>query len=257
MTDWSPPDLTTAPHSNSSDQNAVSKKAVGLAFGIWRDYAQYIGLFVAAIGFAYFLRILELADESRTSLAANGRALDLFTSSEEAFSFGIIVLVCWLLHMRRRLKKGVIRRFPLRWKRLIVGVFIPILLPIYWAQDIEQLSQVPRNSPAAADEIRSKGRTRNGYFWIFMFLTYANVSDKLGMANLGVDYVTVGPAGIDDPLRYALKFIDPLLITTNLDKYSKFIWPACLGGSLLIIAFGLSTWWFMRKITKQINAGYQ
>jgi hypothetical protein len=257
MTDWSPPDPTTTSRLNSSDPTTVSKKSIGFAFRIWRDFTQYIGLFVAAIGFAYFLHILQLADESRTSLAANSRALDLFTSSEEALYFGVTVLVCWLLHMRRRLKKGVIKRFPLRWKRLIVGIFIPIILPIYWAQDIEQLSQIPRNLMASVDEIRSKNRTRNGYLWIFMFLMYANVSDKLGMANLGVDYVTVGPAGIDDPLRYALKFIDPSLITTNLDKYSKFIWPACLGGSLLVMAFGLSTWWFMRKITMQIKAGYQ
>ena len=81
-----------------------------------------------------------------------------------------------------------------------------------------------------------------------------NITSKLSDAKLGIDYVTVGPAGMDDPLRYALKYIDPSLITTNLDKYAEYIWPACLGGSALTVLFGIATWYFLGKVSDQIRS---
>jgi|LakMenEpi03Aug12_release.lakeMendotaPanAssembly.Ray.scaffolds.fasta_scaffold71597_4 hypothetical protein len=251
MTDWSPPDPRTiaSPISSTAGKDEKSNSL----FLFWQNKIKYIGLVVAVIGSVDFYRLLELRDESRTSLAANSRALEIFDASSIAGGLAWVLTIFWLLHMRRRLKRGVIKRFPFNWKRGVVGYFLFGIQPIYWAQDIEQLAQVPRRYPASSFKIRSMKRSRNGYIWFILSMILTQITSKLDYAKLGIDYVTVGPAGMDDPLRYALKYIDPSLITTKLDQYSEIIWPACLGGSALTVLFGIATWYFLGKVSDQIR----
>ena len=251
MTDWSPPDPSTIASPISSTAGKDEKSSSLFLF--WQNKIKYIGLVVAVIGSVDFLRQLELRNESRTSLAANNRALEIFDASSTAVGFAFALTLIWLLHMRRRLKRGVIKRFPFNWKRGVVGILLLGIQPIYWAQDIEQLVQVPRLHPASPVQIRSMKRSRNGYFWFVLLAIFIQISGNLDYAKIGIDYVTVGPAGMDDPLRYALKYIDPSLITTKLDQYSEIIWPVCLGGSALTFLFGIATWYFLGKVSDQIR----
>lgn len=251
MTDWSPPDPSTIASPISSTAGKDEKSSSLFLF--WQNKIKYIGLVVAVIGSVDFLRQLELRNESRTSLAANNRALEIFDASSTAVGFAFALTLIWLLHMRRRLKRGVIKRFPFNWKRGVVGILLLGIQPIYWAQDIEQLVQVPRLHPASPVQIRSMKRSRNGYFWFVLLAIFIQISSNLDYAKIGIDYVTVGPAGMDDPLRYALKYIDPSLITTKLDQYSEIIWPVCLGGSALTFLFGIATWYFLGKVSDQIR----
>lgn len=250
MTDWSPPDRGTiaSPIGSTADKD---EKGSSL-FLLWQNNIRYIGLIVAIIGSIDFFRLLAFRNESRTSLAANSRALEIFEASNIAVAWALVLTIFWLLHMRRRLKRGVIKRFPLNWKRAVVGILLGIQ-PVYWAQDIEQLVQVTRRHPASSVQIRSMKRSRNGYFWFVFLAIFIQISSKLDYAKLGIDYVTVGPSGIDDPLRYALKYVDPSLITTKLDQYSEIIWPACLAGSALTVLFGIATWHFLGKVSDQIR----
>ena len=251
MTDWSPPDPSTivSPIGSSAGKDEKSSSL----FLFWQNKIKYIGLVVAVIGLVDFFRLLDLRNESRTSLAANSRALEIFDASSSAGGLAWVLTIFWLLHMRRRLKRGVIKRFPFNWKRGVVGYFLFGIQPIYWAQDIEQLAQVPRRYPASSFKIRSMKRSRNGYIWFVLSMIFLEIGSNLGYAKLGIDYVTVGPAGMDDPLRYALKYIDPSLITTKLDQYSQIIWPACLGGSALTVLFGIATWHFLGIVSDQIR----
>jgi hypothetical protein len=252
MTDWSPPDPSTIASPISSTAGKDEKSSSLFLF--WQNKIKYIGLVVAIAGSVDFFRLLTLRDESRTSLAANSRALEIFDASSIAGGLAWALTIVWLLHMRRWLKRGVIKRFPLNWKRAVVGILLPGIQPIYWAQDIEQLVQVPRRCPASSVQIRSMKRSRNGYFWFVITIIFLQISGKLSDAKLGIDYVTVGPAGMDDPLRYALKYVDPSLITTKLDQYSEIIWPACLAGSALTVLFGIATWHFLGKVSDQIRS---
>jgi hypothetical protein len=251
MTDWSPPDPSTIAAA-SSDIASEEVKNSSL-FRFWQNNIRYVGLFVAFVGCVDLFRLLELQDESRTSLAANGRALEIIDASSSAVGFSFALTIIWLLHMRRRLKRGIIKRFPFNWKRGVIGILLLGIQPVYWSQDIEQLAQMRRDHPATSAQIRSMKRSRNGYLWFVLIALLIQITSNLDYAKLGIDYVTVGPAGIDDPLRYAFKYVDPSLITTNLDKYAEYIWPACLGASLLSVFFGIFTWRFLRKVTEQIK----
>ena len=251
MTDWSPPDPSTivSPISSSAGKDEKSSSL----FLFWQNKIKYIGLVVAVVGSVDFSRLLALRDESRTSLAANNRTLEIFDASNTAVGFAFALTLIWLLHMRRRLKRRVIKRFRFNWKRGVVGILLLGIQPIYWSQDIEQLVQMRRGHPATSVQIRSMKRSRNGYLWFALIAIFIQISSNLNYAKLGIDYVTVGPSGIDDPLRYALKYVDPSLITTNLDKYAEYIWPACLGGSALTVLFGITTWHFLGKVSDQIR----
>lgn len=251
MTDWSPPDPSTIADASSDTAGQVAK--ISFLFRLWQNNIRYIGLIVAIIGCVDLYRLFELQDESRTSLVANGRALEIIDASSTAVGFAFALALIWLLHMRRRLKRGVIKRFPFNWKRGVVGILLLGIQPVYWSQDIEQLAQMPRGYPATSVQIRSMKRSRNGYLWFVLIAILIQITANLDYAKLGIDYVTVGPSGIDDPLRYALKYVDPSLITTNLDKYAEYIWPACLGASLLSVFFGIATWRFLGKVTEQIK----
>lgn len=251
MTDWSPPDPSTS--ADPSIDSVTTRKTSTSFFLFWQNNLKFIGIFVAVIGCIDLYRLLELQDERRTSLAANSRALEIINASSGAVGFAFALTAIWLLHMRRHLKHGIIKRFQFNWKRGIVGILLFGVQALYWAQDIEQLSQMRQGVPASTDQIRKMKRSSNGYLWIVLLTILIHVMSNLDYAKLGIDYVTVGPAGIDDPLRYALKYVDPSVITTNLDKYSEFIWPACLGVGLLSVFFGIVTWRFLAKVTKQIK----
>ena len=251
MTDWSPPDRGTiaSPIGSTADKD---EKGSSL-FLLWQNNIRYIGLIVAIIGCVDLYRLFELQDESRTSLVADGRALEIIDASSTAVSFAFVLTLIWVLHMRRRLKHGIIKRFSFNWRRGLAGLFLPPIQFLYWTQDIEQLAQMPRNQPAKTFESRRMRRGRNGYLWFVLLFVSLQIGSNLYYAKLGIDYVTVGPSRIDDPLRYALKYVDPSLITTNLDKYAEYVWPACLGASVLSVFFGIATWHFLGKVTDQIR----
>lgn len=251
MTDWSPPDPNTIAAATSDTAGQVAK--ISFLFRFWQNNIRYIGLIVAIIGCVDLYRLFGLQNESRTSLVANGKALEIIDASSTAVSLAFVLTLIWVLHMRRRLKRGVIKRFSFNWRRGLAGLFLPPIQFLYWTQDIEQLAQMPRNQPAKTFEIRRMCRSRNGYLWFILLFVSLQIGSNLDYAKLGIDYVTVGPSGIDDPLRYALKYVDPSLITTNLDKYAEYIWPACLGASLLSVFFGIATWRFLGKVSEQIK----
>jgi hypothetical protein len=252
MTDWSPPDPSTL----AATSSGVSKEKVKgpSLFQFWQNNFKYIGLIVAIVGSVDFYRLLELQGESRTSLAANSRALEIIDASGTAVPFAVVLTLIWMLHMRRRLKTGIIKKFSFNWRRGLSGLFLPPIQFLFWTQDIEQLAQMPRNQPATTADIRRMRRSRNGYLWFILLFVFLQIRANLNYAKLGIDYVTVGPAGINDPLRYVLKYVDPTLITTNLDMYAEYIWPACVGTSFLSVFFGIVTWKFLGKVTELIKS---
>jgi hypothetical protein len=248
MSDWGPP----KPSEVHQFKGHAPSNLRSLGRRVWVRYFPLLCLIPIIVGVLTTIQLFSLMGDSRTSVVANRQAVELESHSSSALAFMLIATSIWLLILRRRLKKGVIKRFKLRWYRIFLGLYlIPFLY--FWARDIEQLLQVPRKKWLTTSEIRKQKTTLNGLSLTLMSVTTIYVSQQLNYAALGLDYVTVGTAGIDDPLRYLLKYIDPERITSSLDKYSSLIWPASLASSILSIAAGILLWRFTWKVTKTIS----
>lgn len=248
MSDWGPPEPSEV---RQFEEHAPSNSQ-SLGQRVWVRYFPLLCLIPIIVGVLTTIQLFSLISDPRTSVVANRQAIELESQSSSALAFLLVSSSIWLLILRRRLKKGVIKRFKLRWYRIFLGLFLTPFL-FFWARDIEQLLKVPREKSLASSEIRKQKATLNGLSLTLLSVTTIQVSQLLDYAALGLDYVTVGTAGIDDPLRYLLKYVDPEKITSSLDKYSSLIWPASVASSILSIAVGILLWRFTWKVSKAIS----
>jgi hypothetical protein len=188
--------------------------------------------------FALF-RILAKANEDRNSIAVNREILELVSSATGLLAPATIGMIVSLVVMRRKLKRGVIDRTGVQWKRIVLGIVLPIFYPSFLMTDIERLAQIPRSQQISKETLRSMKTSRLSIAWPVLFLLFAQVASPLNNALLGVVYVTEGTSSISDPTRYALKWVQPEVFTNALDKYLQYIWIASVGFCLLLIALSI------------------
>jgi len=100
------------------------------------------------------IEILGHTSESRTSITVNRDILQSLEPSSQVSALAIFGTLVSLLVMRRRLKRGVIRRLGVRWQRVIAGLAIPTLVPAFLLRDIDRLAQAPREQSVTRDDIR-------------------------------------------------------------------------------------------------------
>ena len=191
--------------------------------------------------FALFRTLLK-ANEDRNSIAVNRELLELVSPATELLAPAIIGMIVSLVVMRRKLKRGVIDRTGVQWKRVVLGIPLPIFYPSFLMTDIERLAQIPRGQQTSKEALRSIKTSRSSVAWPVLFLLFAQVASPLNNALLGVVYVTEGPSSISDPTRYALKWIQPEVFTNALDKYLQYIWLGSIGFCLLLIALSILSW---------------
>ena len=195
----------------------------------------------AFAAFALF-RILSKANEDRNSIAVNREILELVSSATGLLAPATIGMIVSLVVMRRKLKRGVIDRTGVQWKRVVLGIPLPYFYPSFLMTDIERLAQIPRSQQISKEALRSMKTSRSSIAWPVLFLLFAQVASPLNNALLGVVYVTEGTSSISDPKRYALKWIRPEVFTNALDKYLQYIWLGSIGFCLLLIALSSLSW---------------
>ena len=191
--------------------------------------------------FALFRTLLK-ANEDRNSIAVNRELLELVSPATGLLAPAIIGMIVSLVVMRRKLKRGVIDRTGVQWKRVVLGIPLPIFYPSFLMTDIERLAQIPRGQQTSKEALRSIKTSRSSVAWPVLFLLFVQVASPLNNALLGVVYVTEGTSTISDPKRYALKWIQPEVFTNALDKYLQYIWLGSIGFCLLLIALSILSW---------------
>ena len=205
-------------------------------------YLHHLWFFPGAFAAFALFRILAKANEDRNSIAVNREMLELVGSATGALAPAVIGMIVSLVVMRRKLKRGVIDRTGVQWKRVVLGIPLPIFYPSFLMTDIERLAQIPRGQQTSKEALRSIKTSRSSVAWPVLFLLFAQVASPLNNAFLGVVYVTEGPSSISDPTRYALKWIQPEVFTNALDKYLQYIWLGSIGFCLLLIALSILSW---------------
>lgn len=70
----------------------------------------YLWLIVGISAFMSLLRVVRQADQSRTSIVANRKILESLETVSGLESFALVGMLISLFVLRRRLKRGVIRR---------------------------------------------------------------------------------------------------------------------------------------------------
>ena len=187
-------------------------------------YLHHIWIATAVAGFIGLIDVIQYADAKRTSMSTNLTILASLDASGTWFAFSILFTFISAAIMRRRLKRGTIRRMGVRWQRVVAGLAIPFLVLSYLLRDIDRLSQAPRHHPSSKVEVRALRASKLAFIPAIALVVFAQVASPLDNAFLGLTYVTEGPAAIDDPARYVLKWLRPELFIDSLDKYSKYIW---------------------------------
>jgi hypothetical protein len=210
-------------------------------------FLHYLWFFPGAFAAFALFRILSKANEDRNSIAVNREILELVNSSTGLLAPAIIGMIVSLVVMRRKLKRGVIDRTGVQWKRVVLGIALPIFYPSFLMTDIERLAQIPRSQQISKETLRSMKTSHLSIAWPVLFLLFAQVASPLNNALLGVVYVTEGTSSISDPTRYALKWIQPEVFTNALDKYLQYIWLGSIGFCLLLIALSILSWNLINK----------
>ena len=213
-------------------------------------YLHHLWLIVGAITLYEFVQLIRLAGLNRTSLANNRRFLVTIETSNETSTLALFLTLTTLLILRRRLKRGVIRRLGVRWQRVVFGLAMPIAVPFFWMRDVERLANLPRSATVSKETVRTQTPKKSTLLWLLLIFSLAQVSSRLNRALLGINYVTEGTAVLDDPLRYALKWIEPAKITGALDEYSKYIWLGAVANCVVLAAFSVVSWLQLQRLTR-------
>ena len=242
---------TPEPESNPDTKylNSISIKAVKLRGYLHNCifYLHYLWMIPVCYALFSLIAILSKSGEDRNSILTNRAILQLVTSSDNSLIFPITAMIFSLIVMRRRLKRGLIDRLGISWKRVVLGITLPIFYPTFLMRDIDRLSQIPRDIQTTRDVVREYKPSKFATSWPILVGIYAQFASPLSNALIGITYVTEGPASIDDPTRYALKWIRPEVFTTALEKYSQYIWLASISFCFLLISLSLLSWKLMHK----------
>jgi hypothetical protein len=217
-------------------------------------YVHHVWLLTAALAVYELVQLADLSSLDRTSLANNQRFLEIIEDSYGVAVFGLVFMMISLYVWRRRLKRSVLRRLGARWQRIIFGLQVPFAVPFFWMRDVERLAKAPRDGTTTKQSLRTWRPTKTTYLWLLFVLAWARVSTPLDYAGLGITYVTEGTSALDDPLRYALKWIEPAKITGALDEYSKYIWLGCVANCAILVVFSLVSWQQMQRLSRLSKA---
>lgn len=213
-------------------------------------YLHYLWV-IAGISAAWaFVKILGRAGQDRTSLSTNREILESLDTASSMEALAIFAMLLSLFVLRRRLKRGVIKRLGIRWQRVLAGIVMPLLVPAYLMRDIDRLAAADRGVSRTPSEIREFQASKRSFLFPAMFALSAQLSSPLNNAFLGIIYVTEGPGVIDDPIRYLLKWISPDVFTTNLDKYSEYIWLGSLVYSALMTLISVIMWFLLNRTSR-------
>lgn len=219
----------------------------------FRQCVYYLHYFwvIAGISAAWaFVKILGRASQDRTSLSTNREILESLDTASSLEALAIFAMLLSLFVLRRRLKRGVIRRLGIRWQRVLAGVLTPFMFLAYLMRDIDRLAAADRGVGRSRSEIRKFRASKRSFLVPAMFVLIAQLSSPLNNALLGIVYVTEGPGAIDDLTRYLLKWISPDVFTTNLDKYSQYIWLGSLVYSALMTVISVIMWCLLNRTSR-------
>lgn len=219
----------------------------------FRQCVYYLHYFwvIAGISAAWaFVKILGRASRDRTSLSTNREILESLDTASSLEALAIFAMLLSLFVLRRRLKRGVIRRLGIRWQRVLAGVLTPFMFLAYLMRDIDRLAAADRGVGRSRSEIRKFRASKRSFLVPAMFVLIAQLSSPLNNALLGIVYVTEGPGAIDDLTRYLLKWISPDVFTTNLDKYSQYIWLGSLVYSALMTVISVIMWCLLNRTSR-------
>ncbi len=213
-------------------------------------FLHYLWILTGLIASATLIKLVAKADENRLSLVNNSETLEALETIQIAESFALFGMMIFLVSSRRKLKRGVIRRLGVRWQRVLLGAIIPIAIPMFLMRDIERLAQAPRNQSINKKSVRAIKVSRKSISWPVLVFLLAQIKSPLDNALLGITYVTKGTAAIDDPVRYALKWIKPEVFTDALDKYTKYIWVGSVGYCIMIILISVLSWLLLENYSR-------
>jgi hypothetical protein len=218
------------------------------------SYLHHVWLLTVAFAVYELVQLANLSSLDRTSLANNRRFLEIIEGSNGVAAFGLVFMMISLYIWRWRLKRSVLRRLGARWQRIIFGLLVPFAVPFFWMRDVERLAKAPPDGTATKQSLRTWRPTKTTYLWLLFVLALTQVSSPLDNAGLGITYVTEGTSALDDPLRYALKWIEPAKITGALDEYSKYIWLGCVANCAILVVFSLVSWQQMQRLSRLSKA---
>lgn len=213
-------------------------------------YLHHVWIATAVAGFLGLIDVIQYADADRTSVATNLEILASIETSDSWFALSVGFALLSAAIMRRRLKRGTIRRMGIRWQRVVAGLPIPFLVLSYLLRDIDRLSQAPRHRPLSKVEVRAFRASKLAFVPALALVIFAQVSSPLDKAFLGLTYVTEGPAAIDDPARYVLKWLQPELFIDSLDKYSKYIWIGAIINLVGVIVCSAVFWLALQRASR-------
>jgi hypothetical protein len=213
-------------------------------------YLHHIWIATAVAGLIGLIDVFQFADANRTSISTNLEILASLGASDTWFAFSIVISIVSAAIMRRRLKRGRIRRLGVRWQRVVAGLLIPFLVLSYLLRDIDRLSQMPRHQQLSTVEVRAVRASKLAFIPAVALMIFAQVASPLDNAFLGLTYVTEGPGAIDDPARYVLKWLQPELFTESLDKYSKYIWIGAVSYFVAVISCSAVIWVALQRASR-------
>ena len=210
-------------------------------------YIHNLWILTGIFGLIAIARVLTKSNEDRSSITANREIIEMLESTWTALYLASLGMIISLVAMRRKLKYGTVRRLGVSWKRVLLGAAIPLAIPTFLIRDIERLSQLPRNEVTKKEHVRKYKASRKSILLSILLFAFAQIASPLMNAQLGIIYITEGAASIDDPLRYALKWIEPQVITNAFDEYSQYIWIGSIFFCAMVILISVVSWLLIRN----------
>ena len=191
------------------------------------------------------LFILSRNEKSHSTLNGIRAIVRLLVAPNFVSSILYISSIIWIIFQRKKLRSRISESFGYRWHRIIIGAIFPPTIPLFFAFDIERLKQTNQDHPINRREFRSLKTSRIGYFWFAACCLFLRFSLFNQVGNV-IDYVTIGPSNMTDPIRYAIKFVDPNKMLSILDQYSKYLWLASIAYTLVLTALAFSSFLYLR-----------
>ena len=210
-------------------------------------YIHYLWILSGVFGLIALVRVLTKTNESRASLTSNRDILETLEPTWTALSLASVGMIVSLVAMRRKLKHGTVRRLGVSWKRVLLGAAIPLAIPTFLIRDIERLSQLPHNEVVKKERVREFRASQKSILLAVLLVIFAQISSPLNNALIGIIYITEGTASIDDPLRYALKWVEPQVITNAFDEYSQYIWIGSISFCIMVILISVVSWLLLQN----------
>lgn len=210
-------------------------------------YVHNLWILTGVFGLTVLARVITKSNENRSSITANREIIEMLEPAWTALSLALMGMIISLVAMRRKLKHGTVRRLGVSWKRVLLGVAIPLAIPTFLIRDIERLSQLPHNEVVKKERVREFRASQKSILLAVLLVIFAQISSPLNNALFGIIYITEGTASIDDPLRYALKWVEPQVITNAFDEYSQYIWIGSISFCIMVILISVVSWLLLQN----------